>query len=478
MPKRGDRSEEGHMPSADDFVTAPVLAGPVPRRGHMPLFGFFRTLRDSMIATYPEEAYERDIVDRKIFGRSRFLVHEPAAIRYVLLDNAANYRKTEITRRMLEPGLGRGLITSEGETWRQHRRTMSPAFDHRSIASYASVMTGAAQELLADWSRLGAGAGVDIANAMMQVTLNIISRTMFSSDSDHMIHIMELGAGRYQLRMRPNILDFLRFPAWLAGIGRLTVADHTLREFDAEINRLIKMRSTHQNGRKDLLARLIAARDEQTGAGMTAQEVRDQVITIFMAGHETTAMAMTWTWYLLSQHPAEEAKLHAELQAVLGARIPDSEDLSRLTYTRMVVEESMRLYPPVHTIAREALEDDTLAGRHVPKGSTILIAPWVLHRHRQLWHNPGRFDPERFAPEQAAARPRFSYLPFGGGRRICIGAAFAMAEATLLLATIGQRCRLRLVSGHPVEPQGLITLRARHGMKMVISPMGAAGDAH
>jgi len=203
---------------------------------------------------------------------------------------------------------------------------------------------------------------------------------------------------------------------------------------------------------------------------MSAQEVRDHVITIFMAGHETTAMAMTWTWYLLSQHQAEESKLYAELEAALGGRAPNSEDLSKLIYTRMVIEESMRLYPPVHTIAREALADDILAGRHVPKGSTVLIAPWVLHRHRQLWQNPGRFDPERFSPEQSAIRRRFSYLPFGGGRRICIGAGFATAEATILLATIAQRYRLRLVAGHPVEPQGLITLRTRHGMKMALMP--------
>jgi cytochrome P450 len=437
----------------------------------MPLFEFFRTLRDNMIATYGEEAYERGIVERKMFGRRRFLVNEPAAIRHVLLDNAANYQKSEITRRILEPGLGRGLITSEGETWRRHRRTMSPAFDHRSIVAYASIMTAAAQEMLADWSKLGAGASIDIATAMMEVTLNIISRAMFSSDSHHIVAIMERGAGRYQAQMRPNMMDFLGFPAWLAGLGRIRVADHPLGKFDTEINRLIKLRSSNpENGPNDLLARLIAARDEQTGGGMTAQDVRDHVITIFMAGHETTAMAMTWTWYLLSQHATEEARLHAELAAVLGGRPPNSEDLSKLTYTRMVIEESMRLYPPVHTIAREALADDTLAGRHVPKGSAVLIAPWVLHRHRQLWHNPEQFDPERFSPEQSATRLRFSYLPFGGGRRICIGAAFATTEATLLLATIAQRYRLRLVSGHPVEPQGLITLRARHGMKMMLTP--------
>jgi cytochrome P450 len=179
---------------------------------------------------------------------------------------------------------------------------------------------------------------------------------------------------------------------------------------------------------------------------------------------------MTWIWYLLSQHPREEALLHAELAAVLGGRAPTDADVGRLPYTRMVIEESMRLYPPVHTIARAALVDDTLAGRPVPKGSSVLIVPWVLHRHRLLWKNPGAFIPDRFSAEQSAARPRFSYLPFGGGRRICIGAAFAMTEATVLLATIAQRYRLRLVPGHPVEPRGLITLRARHGMRMVPEP--------
>jgi cytochrome P450 len=448
-----------------------VLPAPVPRRARLPLFQFFRTLRDNMIATYAEEAYERDIVQRKIFGHNRFLVNEPGAIKHVLLDNASNYQKSEISRRILEPGLGRGLITSEGETWRRHRRVMSPAFDHRSIASYTSIMTGAAQELLVAWSCLSTGASIDVARAMMGVTLSIISRTMFSSDSERIVGIMERSAGRYQAQMRPNILDFLGLPAWLAGLGRVGVAGRTLGEFDTEIDRLINMRSIGpESGLKDLLARLIAARDEQTGGGMTAREVRDQAITIFTAGHETTAMAMTWTWYLLSQHPVEEAKLHSELHRVLGGRAPNSDDLSKLAYTRMVLEESMRLYPPVHTIAREALADDTLAGRHVPKGSNVLIAPWVLHRHQQLWRSPERFDPERFSPEQTAARPRFSYLPFGGGRRICIGAAFAMAEATILLATIAQRYRLRLVSGHPVEPQGLITLRPRRGMMMTLTP--------
>src|SRR5271170_4977337 len=449
------------MMSPDDSVIAPVLPAPVPRRGRLPFFEFFRTLRDNMVATYGEEAYERDIIERTMLGRRRFLVNEPGAIKHVLLDNAANYQKTEITRRILEPGLGKGLITSEGETWRQHRHIMSPSFDHRSIASYAPVMTGAAHELLAEWDRLAADTPVEVGTAMMEATLTIISRTMFSSDSDRMVAIMERSAGRYQAQMRPNMLDFLGFPAWLAGLGRIRVAGRTLGEFDEEIDRLITLRSSNpESGPKDLLARLIAARDEQTGIGMTAQEVRDHVITIFMAGHETTAMAMTWIWYLLSQHAAIEAKLHAELDAVLGGRAPVHEDLEKLTYTRMVIDESMRIYPPVHTIAREAIAEDTLAGRHIPGGSNVMISPWLVHRHVKLWKDPGRFNPERFSPEQSAARPRFAYLPFGGGRRICIGAAFAIAEAAILLATLAQRYRPRLVPGHSVEPQGLITLRA------------------
>jgi cytochrome P450 len=428
-------------------------------------------MRESAIESFAQEAYEQDILERKMFGRRLFLVNDPAAIKRVLIDNSVNYQKTEITRRILEPGLGKGLITSEGETWRQHRRAMSPAFDHRSVAAYTPVMTAAAEELLAEWGKVPSGTGVDVQTAMMEVTLNIISRTMFSSDSDDIVTIMGRSAGRYQAEMRPNVMDMLGWPRWLAAWPRRNVAQRTLGEFDQVIDRLIEERTRNPGAYpKDLLARLVAARDEQSGGSMTAQEVRDHVITIFLAGHETTAMAMTWTWFLLSQHPVEEARLHAELDSVLGGRAPTHEDLSKLTYTRMVVDESMRIYPPVHTMARAAIGEDTLVGRRIPKGSTVMIAPWLLHRHVKLWENPGRFDPERFSPERSATRARFAYLPFGGGKRICIGAAFALAEATILLATLAQRCTLRVVPGHRVEPQGLITLRARHGMKMLLTP--------
>jgi cytochrome P450 len=304
---------------------------------------------------------------------------------------------------------------------------------------------------------------------MMHATLHIISRTMFSSDSDEILDIVERGVGRYQAEVRPGLADLLELPAWLSRIGSLHRPERIFTEFDRAIDRLLAARERQLEAQpKDLLSRLIAARDEETGGGMTAKEVRDQVVTIFMAGHETTALALTWTWYLLSQHPAVEARLHAELEGVLAGRPPRHEDLAKLPYTRMVIEESMRLYPPAHTLSRAAMGDDEVLGRRIPKGSQILIVPWLLHRNPRLWESPERFDPERFAPDRAASRHRFAYIPFGAGPRICIGAAFAMAEAMLILATVAQRYRLRLKPGFPVDPQGLITLRPRHGMGMML----------
>ncbi|HXP66817.1 MAG TPA: cytochrome P450 [Steroidobacteraceae bacterium] len=461
------------MTILDNPVSPTRLPAPTPPRRRLSFFQFVQALRKSAIESFAQDAYESDILEQKMFRRSLFVVNEPGAIKRVLIDNAANYQKTEITRRILEPGLGKGLITSEGETWRAHRRIMQPAFDIRSIAAYVPVMTTAAEELLEQWDKVPAGTAVDVATSMMEVTLNIISRTMFSNDSDDIVAIMERSAGRYQVEMRPNIMDMLGCPKWLAGLPRRKVPARTLGEFDRVVDRLIKERTRDpESYPKDLLARLVGARDEQTGAGMSAQEVRDHVITIFLAGHETTAMALTWTWFLLSQHSDVESKLHAEIDSVLAGRAPTHEDLSKLVYTRMVIDESMRIYPPVHTIARQAIGDDVLAGIRIPKNSTVMISPWLLHRHLKLWDNPSVFDPERFSPERSSGRARFSYLPFGGGKRICIGAAFSLTEATVLLAALAQRYRLALAPGHRVEPQGLITLRARYGMKMLLHPRG------
>ena len=461
-----------------DHAAAPILPAPRPRRGRMSFFEFTRTMRDNSIATFSEEAFEREILVRKLLWYRSFLVNDPAGIKHVLLDNVANYQKTSITRRLLEPGMGKGLITAEGEIWRRHRRIMAPSFDHRSIVSYSPIMTQVAEELTAKWRELPEGATIDVAEAMMHATLTVISRTMFSSDSEDIADVVNRGVERYQAEVRPTLADFLGLPEWLSRRGKLRASARALSEFDIAINRLIETRiRNHKTSPNDLLGRLLAERDEETSGHLSIQEVRDEVITIFMAGHETTAQALTWVWYLLSQHPAEEAKLHAEIKTVLGGRLPRHEDLAKLTYTRMIIEEAMRLYPPAHTISRTSCADDEICNLRIPRGSVVLISPWVLHRHHQLWERPGVFEPKRFAPERAATRPRFSYLPFGAGPRICIGAAFAMAEMMLMLATIAQRYTLRLAPGHKVEPQGLITLRARYGLKMTIKSHDWTADA-
>ena len=455
--------------SAIDTSPIPPLAAPRAPQGAPNLRKSLREMRENALTAHGPENFSADIITQRILWRRMFILNEPGAIRYVLLDNAANYIKSEVGRRLLEPGLGRGLLTSEGETWRRHRRIMAPSFDPRSVTGYAPIMTEVTQGLLEKWDALPDGSELDAAAAMMHLTLHIISKAMFSSDSDEIVDAVEGGVNQYQTLVRPSLLDLLHFPQWFARLLSPLPTDGLFDEFDRKVDLLLTERGRAPDAEpKDLLARLVAARDAETGGGMTAKEVRDQVVTIFMAGHETTSLALSWTWYLLSQHPAVEEKLHRELADVLGGRTPRNEDIANLRYTRMVIEESMRLYPPAHTTGRQPIKPDEILGHRIPAGAEVLIMPWLIHRKPQLWEDPERFDPERFAPERAAERPRFAYIPFGAGPRICIGAAFAMTEAILILATIAQRYRLRLKPGHPIEPQGLITLRPRYGMQMIL----------
>ena len=452
--------------TAMNLIESPALAMPARPEGRLSFRQFLRLVRENTVATYPPEAFDEDIIEGRLLWRRRFIINVPSGVRHVLLDNAANYKKSELTRRLLEPGLGRGLLTSEGETWRRHRRIMAPAFDRHSLETYVPIITGVTSELLAGWDILPNSSEVDVGAAMMHTTLHIISRTMFSANSREIVEVVERGVKQYQTAVRPHLLDLLGFPAWftkLFAYRQRGIA--AFDEFDSTVDQLINDRAREPNNKqKDLLARLVAARDVETGGGMTAKEVRDEVVTIFMAGHETTAQALTWTGYLLSLHPSVEAKLHQELTTVLNGRTPQYEDIANLRYTRMVIEESMRLYPPAHTMAREPIAPDYILGHRIPAGAIVLIAPWLLHRKASLWDQPHRFNPDRFATEP----PRFTYIPFGAGQRICIGAAFAMTEAILILATVAQRYRLRLKAGHPIEPRGLITLRPRHGLPMTL----------
>ncbi|MFP5234721.1 MAG: cytochrome P450 [Acidobacteriota bacterium] len=450
---------------------APVLAGPVPPAEPLSFVRYLRTVRRNFIEALDESMYRAKIIEQKSLVSRSFIVNAPAGLRRVLLENAANYPKAPVEHRILGPAMGNGLILSEGETWRAHRRIMAPAFDHRTIEKYAPVMVDATRNLAERWDRLGAGAVVEAGEAMMDLTLEIISRSMFAADSDSIVDIIRDGSDRYQKVMMVGLMEFVPGlgPVWSAIKGVRGRA--IMREFDRAMFALIdaRMKSPPAAGKGDLLDRLIASRDEESGVGMSPREIRDQVLTIFVAGHETTALALMWTWYLLAMHPEHEARMHEELEAVLGGREPAWQDVPRLTYTRMILQESMRLYPAVHTLAfREAQADDVVCGMRIPKGSLITMIPWIIHRHRDHWERPEQFEPERFLPEAVAKRDRLAYLPFGFGPRVCIGASFAMTEAVLILAILAQRFRLRVASGHVGEPQALFTLRAKNGMQMVV----------
>ena len=459
--------------SLAEFATAPELVTTVPPRKPLSLLKMMEVSRDNGMAAFPQAAYEEPVYELKSVFGSLFVISDPAGVKQVLLDNVANYPKAKEDSRFLAAAFGDGLLTSDGDKWRRHRRIMAPSFDHRSIVAYAPAMVETTTDFMAKWDNLPPGAVIDIDAEMTALTLQMISRTMFSSDSDGMASLVEQTLNRGMGRMKFGLLDILPV------LGRWRI-NRTLEDIrsvfsalDASIHKLIEARASQPTDAapKDLLARLVAARDHEGGGGMTVREIRDEVVIIFIAGHETTAGAMTFVWYLLSKHPDVEARLHRELDEVLGDRAPTYEDLERLPYARQVIQETIRLYPSAPGLTgRQAVADDVVGGLRIPKGAQVAVLPWIIHRHRALWTDPDGFDPDRFSPENSAGRDRFAYLPFGGGPRICIGAAMAMTEAQLILATVAQRYRPRFVEGQPLSLKARITMRLTDGLKMTLQP--------
>ncbi len=396
------------------------------------------------------------------FGPWRsYLLSHPDSIEQVLVTDSRRFRKSYFYR-INRALLGNGLLTSEGDFWLRQRRLAQPAFHRNRIAGYGEVMVAYTNRMLDRWQE---GETRDILEEMMTLTMEIVAEVLF--DADVAEDAREVGVATKVLRdlFSARIDSMLRIPEYLPTPANLR-RRREVRRLNRIVYGIIERRRGSWEDRGDLLSTLLHAHDED-GSRMTDEQVRDEVMTLFLAGHETTAIALAWTWYLLARHPEVEAKLQAEIQSVLGDRTPTPADLTKLPYTEMVIWETLRLYPPVWAISREAVTACEVGGHWLPKGATVAISQWILHRDPRYFEHPDDFEPERWQDGLARRLPRFAYFPFGGGQRHCIGSSFAVMEAILILVTVAQQFHLSL-AGDRVQPEPSITLRPKGGLRLVL----------
>ena len=452
----------------DPPVATRRLVPPYPPRApeSMGFLARMRAMRDSAIGTWGQRAYEDDVIQGRFFGRSSFILNTPDAIKHVLIDNYENYTRTPTGFRVLRPMLGQGLLIAEGAAWKHQRRTLAPAFTPRAVSMLVPHMLAVTDETIA---ALGpqAGTPVDLREAMQHMTLEIAGRTMFSFGMERHGAALRDFVLEYGDRLaRPHLLD-IALPLWFK-----TPQDFRRAEFRKRWTKFVgalmaeRRAVGKQQGAppRDLFELMEAARDPQTGQAFTDAQLGDEVATMILAGHETTATALFWSLYLLALAPATQDEVAAEARGMAGTL-----DVERLKFTRAVIEETMRLYPPAFLIARSAYASDSFAGLKVGANDVILIAPWLLHRHEKLWEEPNAFIPQRFmAPNPPP--DRFSYLPFGAGPRICIGAHFAQVEAVLALAKLVGAFHIELIDKQPVIPMGVVTTQPDRSPMFVIRP--------
>jgi len=431
-----------------------------------PVLGVSLELLNDPLALFRRLAREYgDIVRFPVLIGDRILLNHPDYIEQVLVIQQSKFHKSDLSKRATERLLGQGLLTSEGEFWRRQRRLAQPAFHRSRINSYAETMVAITEDHLCRWHDAESR---DIAQEMMAVTLDIAVRTLFGTTLPGEAQQVGRAVGflmRYQLR---RLRSPIRLPQNLP-TPKSRRAQRENEFLDSLIYRIIAERREQGNGahHEDLLALLMGAMDED-GTQMTPQQLRDEAMTLFLAGHETTALTLSWTWYLLSQNPAAEARLHEELSGVLGGRAPTVADLEKLPYLQAVINESLRLYPAAYLLARTSIAPCTIGGYDFPTGSTILMSQWVTHRDARFFDDPESFRPERWLDGLMARLPAGAYFPFGNGPRRCIGQGFALLESALVTAVIAQRFQFRLVPGHPIVPEPLVTLRPRYGIRMTM----------
>jgi cytochrome P450 len=443
---------------------------PPPRSHQQSLLGLMRALYRNPLETWTREHFEQPTVTTSLAGRRLMLVSEPSGIKHVLLDNAGNYRKDRLQQRVLSAGLRNGLLTAEGDQWRVQRRTLAPIFAPKHTVGFSSAMQGAADALVERWRGFD-GQIVDVAAEMSSVTLDVLERTIFSD-----------GLGRDREEFRDSMssyfntignidpFDILGVPDFVPRITRWR-ARSLLRFFDEAIDEIIVKRRKRlakdpADAPRDVLTLLLESLDPETRDQMSEVEVRANVLTFIAAGHETTALSLAWSLYLLSQSPHWSDRLVSESESEADA--PIDERSERLKETRSVIEEALRLYPPIAALTRVALDRDMVCGQEVRRGTMMVIAPYVLHRHRLLWTRPDHFDPARFLGAARERIDRFAFLPFSAGPRSCIGLPFALQEATLVLSTVLRNFTVSLAPGHRVWPVLKVTLRPEGGMPMLI----------
>jgi cytochrome P450 len=440
-------------------VSAPGPAG-------LPVIGHLHLWRKDPVKLMLEAARHGDVVRIDLVQPIHVLIH-PDHVKHVLQDHHANYQKGWAFAR-LRPYWGEGLMTSEGEFWLRQRRLAQPAFRRDLVAGFAPIMVRRTQEMLDRWQPyVGSGRPLNLLDEFTRLTLGIIGETLFGIDLDQ--DAAAFGrAAQEAIRVvmdRTASLVVLPLALPLPSHRRFRSAMATV---DGLLYRLIAEKRRADGGGRDLLSLLIAARDEETGAQMSDQQLRDEGVTMLQNGHDALAEMLAWTWYALSRFPAIERRLHAEVRAALDDRAPTVDDLAKLPYTNMVLQESLRLYPPAWLMPRQAIQADRIGGHEIPAGGSVLLSPFLTQRDPRFWRNPEGFDPERFEPERMEKRPRFAYFPFGGGPRLCIGKDFAMIEANLITAMVARRYRLDLVSGHQEDYECQVDLRPRYGVPVTV----------
>lgn len=444
-------------------TTSSHIHTPIPSLPSWPLLGNVFALRNERLKLLLRISQQFGDIGAFHFGPLIVpVLNSPEFIRQVLVEQGSTFEKTATVRALGTPVLGNGIFLSEGEEHRRQRKLLAPLFHHRRVLDYAETMTACASRLLDRWKE---GETLNLADEMMRLTLWIISNVLFDADVSGEEHDLGDALTFTFQYFAAAVTNPLRLPlSWPTPQNRRV--QQALTRINTTIYRMIEERKQREEKQNDFLSALLWARDEEQGTSLSDRQVRNEALSLFVAGHETTANALTWCWYLLAQHPDTYAKVQAEGDRVLAGRIPTAADLPNLPYTLQVFKETLRLYPPVYAFTRRAMSSVQLGTYRIPKGASVVISPYTLHRRPHFYHEPERFDPDRFAPEQEQKLPRYTYLPFGAGAHICLGMHFAQLEGHLLLATMAQRLTFECAGSGPIEPEPLLTLRPKGAVLM------------